>query len=54
MYDLSKDPHELNNVATDPKREKLKSRLKSRLEKWMVSQGDMGMATELAARKNKK
>ena len=54
LYDLSKDPHELNNVATDPKREKLKSRLKSRLEKWMVSQGDMGMATELAARKNKK
>jgi len=41
----------LNNIKADTKQQILKDRLKNRLEKWMESQGDMGMETELASKK---
>ena len=54
LYDLSKDPHELNNIAGEKKQAKVKARLKKQLLDWMASQGDQGQATELAARPKKK
>ena len=54
LYDLSKDPHELNNLAGREKQAKVKARLKQQLQDWMTSQGDLGQATEMAAKRNKK
>ena len=54
LYDLSKDPHELNNLAGREKQAKVKARLKQQLQDWMTSQGDFGQATEMAAKRNKK
>jgi len=54
LYDLSKDPHELNNLAGREKQAKVKARLKQQLQDWMASQGDLGQATEMAAKRNRK
>ena len=54
LYDLSKDPYELNNLAEEEIYSKLKDRLREQLQDWMASQGDQGQATELAARRKKK
>ena len=54
LYDLSKDPHELNNLAGREKQAKVKARLNQQLQDWMASQGDLGQATEMAAKRNKK
>ena len=54
LYDLSKDPYELNNLAGREKQAKVKARLKQQLQDWMTSQGDFGQATEMAAKRNKK
>jgi len=54
LYDLSKDTHELNNLAGREKQAKVKARLKQQLQDWMTSQGDFGQATEMAAKRNKK
>ena len=54
LYDLSKDPHEVNNLAGREKQAKVKARLKQQLQDWMTSQGDLGQATEMAAKRNKK
>ena len=54
LYDLSKDPYELNNLAEEKTNSKVKDRLKKQLQNWMASQGDQGQATELAARRKRK
>jgi len=54
LYDLSKDPQELSNLAGREKQAKVKARLKQQLQDWMTSQGDLGQATEMAAKQNKK
>ena len=54
LYDLSKDPYELNNLVEEKINSKLKNRLRKQLQDWMASQGDQGHATELAARRKKK
>jgi len=54
LYDLSKDPHELNNLAGREKQAKVKARLNQQLQDWMASQGDLGQATEMAAKRNRK
>ena len=54
LYDLSSDPHELNNLAGRVKQAKVKARLKQQLQDWMASQGDLGQATEMAAKRNRK
>ena len=54
LYDLSKDPQELSNLAGREKQAKVKARLKQQLQDWMTSQGDLGQATEMAAKRNKK
>ena len=54
LYDRSKDPHEVNNLAGREKQAKVKARLKQQLQDWMTSQGDLGQATEMAAKRNRK
>ncbi len=49
LYDVVKDPYEMNNLADDEKYTKVKAELKKTLEDWMASQGDKGMETELKA-----
>ena len=50
LYDLTKDPYELNNIATDPDAAKIKADLGQRLDAWMAQQGDKGNETELQAK----
>ena len=50
LYDVVKDPHELNNLAGDPAHRELKESLRKKLQAWMKQQGDLGKATEMKAR----
>ena len=54
LYDLVKDPWELNNLADDPAHADAKTMLAVKLEAWMKQQGDEGVATELKVRERKK
>jgi uncharacterized sulfatase len=49
LYDLKKDPYELNNLADDPKYRVLMDSLKGQLLAWMDRQGDKGIETEMLA-----
>ncbi|MDB4671720.1 sulfatase [Pirellulaceae bacterium] len=49
LYDIVNDPKEWNNLASDPSMQSELASLKTMLNSWMKSQGDMGQATELAA-----
>lgn len=46
LYDIQNDPHELNNLASDPAYEKELLRLREVHEKWMKDIGDKGLMTE--------
>jgi len=48
LYDLTKDPHELNNLADDPAYRKVLVSLRKKLDTWMQQQGDKGMEAEMA------
>jgi uncharacterized sulfatase len=48
LYDLTKDPYELKNIATDPAQQKLLASLRQQLDAWMRKQGDRGMEAEMA------
>jgi len=48
LYDLTKDPHELKNIAADPAQQKLLASLRKKLDAWMKQQGDGGMEAEMA------
>ena len=47
LYDVRADPHEMQNLAALPEHKETIDRLRTKLEAWMKSQGDRGMATEL-------
>jgi len=49
LYDLEKDPYEINNLAGDPKYRPLTDSLQKQLLKWMEQQGDKGIETEMLA-----
>jgi len=49
LYDLEKDPYELNNLADDPKYRPLMDSLRKQLLTWMGQQGDKGIETEMQA-----
>jgi uncharacterized sulfatase len=49
LYDLRRDPYELNNIAPDPANRELVASLRKRLEDWMKKQGDRGVETEMLA-----
>ena len=55
FYDLEQDPHELNNLAADPRHRSRMNAMQGQLQAWMESQGDRGIETELSyQRKGKK
>ena len=49
FFDVKQDPLELHNLAGDPEHAVRIEHLKTKLQDWMQSQGDEGMATELRA-----
>lgn len=42
LYDLENDPYELNNLATDPSKEKILMDLRARLDNWITKTNDPG------------
>ena len=46
LYDLSADPHELNNLAGDAEFQELRSELSARLAEWRAESGDRGREPE--------
>lgn len=46
LYDLENDPHEIHNLAGDPKFEKELKRHQALLSDWIAETGDKGQATE--------
>ena len=49
LYDLEKDPLEMNNLAGQAGTEVHVKRLRGKLEAWMKAQGDKGVETEMKA-----
>lgn len=49
FYDIQTDPLELNNLAADPAYQLEITRLSQELQRWMSSQGDEGVVTEMKA-----
>ncbi len=54
LYDLTKDPWELHNIAADPACAEVKAALSKSLDAWMAQQGDEGVATEMKARERQR
>jgi len=50
LFDMEKDPLEMNNLSGNTDYQKHVTRLRSKLEGWMKTQGDQGVETELKAR----
>ncbi|HVL13514.1 MAG TPA: sulfatase [Gemmata sp.] len=48
LYDLTADPNELKNLASDPKQAERIKALRADLDAWMKARGDEGLATERA------
>ena len=48
LYDLSKDPHEIHNLAGDPAFKSELERHRKILDDWIVSSGDKGETPESA------
>jgi uncharacterized sulfatase len=46
LYDLARDPHEINNLAGLPEYRAVLNRMRLRLKKWMVRTGDVGLIPE--------
>jgi N-sulfoglucosamine sulfohydrolase len=46
LYDLRADPHQLRNVADDPRRSAEKARLRRMLDEWMRTTGDPRATTD--------
>jgi arylsulfatase A-like enzyme len=41
LYDTQNDPHELNNLASDPKYQRELNRLRAALDRWAADTGDV-------------
>jgi len=46
LYDLSADPHEMNNLATDPAFAESLGKLSTALDNWIEETGDLGAVDE--------
>lgn len=46
LYDLEADPNELHNLATEPKLQNIKLKLRNILEQWSIEHGDTGFLPE--------
>jgi N-sulfoglucosamine sulfohydrolase len=53
LYDVAHDPHCLQNLIDSPDLQQLKTELSAELERWMKSQGDLGVETEAIAHTRK-
>ena len=53
LYDVTKDPYNLVNLASDPSLKDVKEQLKGKLASFMKQQGDKGIATEMDANNRK-
>lgn len=51
LYNLNEDPHEIQNLADNPKYKEIKHRLKNVLEAWRQSVGDLSQMPESAMAK---
>lgn len=49
LYDITVDPLEMNNLADEPGYDSIKKKLRSELDRWMLSCGDQGQVTEMSA-----
>jgi arylsulfatase A-like enzyme len=50
LYDLKNDPHELRNLASDPKYAKVKAQLSRRLDQWIKDNNDPFYSLETTTR----
>lgn len=50
LYDIGADPHQLSNLAANPNHADRLSDMHTKLQAWMKSQGDEGLATEAKAK----
>ena len=48
LYDLANDPHEINNLARDPKHAAMLKTMRGQLDQWMQKTGDHGRRPEPA------
>jgi len=46
LYDLVEDPHETRNLASDPRFEEVRDRLRAALDAWTERYGDLGLMPE--------
>jgi len=46
LYDITKDPHEIHNLADSPEHQEVLTRMRGVLEKWMKDTGDLGLVPE--------
>ena len=53
LYDVIADPHNIHNLADDPKYKTTVEGLKNKLDAWMAQQGDLGIPTEMNAKNHK-
>jgi len=52
LYDIIKDPFEMTNIAGNPENAPIIQELQSKLDAWMLDQGDRGKQTELEAKEH--
>ena len=48
LYDVTKDPHEINNLADDPAYKAKLVEMRGRLDTWMKETNDLGRTPETA------
>lgn len=46
LYDITTDPHEVNNLADSPPHQQALGRMRKALERWMEETGDLGLIPE--------
>jgi len=51
LYDITKDPHEINDLASSPEHKEALERMRKVLEKWMKDTKDLGLIPERELRK---
>ncbi|MEO1525601.1 MAG: sulfatase [Planctomycetota bacterium] len=54
FYDVENDPLEMTNLADEPGHAEEIDRLRKELDRWMLSQGDEGVETEMVANHHKR
>jgi uncharacterized sulfatase len=50
FYDVKADPHEINNLASDPKHQATLKQMRAALDKWQKDTNDLGLVPELELR----